>query len=142
MPWTRQHRDLQPQPMASWPPALRAEQLATLHGDDDTCPGPWRVRRKLPPLLTTPSGQELLDDLVVTTLLGHGELLADLARLCAEALRRSSDTEVERAAVRDLTTRVAASLAVALLESDLSERVESLLAEDAPFAEGWLACPE
>jgi hypothetical protein len=44
--------------------------------------------------------------------------------------------------VRDLTTRVAASLAVALLESDLSERVESLLAEDAPFAEGWLACPE
>jgi len=102
------------------------------------------VRRKLPPLLTPPAppGQELLDELVVTTLLGHGELLADLARLCAEALRRSAGAEVDRAAVRGLTTRVAASLAVALLESDLAERVEALLTEEAPFAEGWRACPE
>jgi hypothetical protein len=140
--------------MASWPPAVRAEQLAALHGDDDTCPGPWRVRRKLPSLLTTTAGHDLLDLLVVTTLMGHGELLADLARLCAEALRRSAGagaaTEAEtvgvadtdKAAVKGLTTRVAASLAVALLESDLAERVETLLVEEAPFAEGWRACPE
>ena len=34
------------------------------------------------------------------------------------------------------------SLAVALMESDLAERVALLLAEDLPFAEGWRACPE
>ena len=128
--------------MATWPPTLRAEQLAALHGDDDACPDPWRVRRKLPPLLTPPANPELLDDLVVTTLLGHGELLADLAQLCAEALRRSSEGEVDRLAVRGLTTRVAATLAVELMESDLERRVAALLNENAPFSEGWRACPE
>lgn len=126
--------------MAPWHPPIRAEHLAELHGDDAACPGPWRVRRKLPALLPTPA--DALDGAVVTALIGHGELLSDLARLCADVLRRRSGQEVEATAVRGLTTRVAASLAVALLESDLEERVELLLAQEAPFAEGWRACPE
>ena len=128
--------------MAPWHPPIRADQLAELHGDDAACPGPWRVRRKLPHLLPTPGAPDGLDRVVVTTLLGHGEVLHDLARLCADALRRSGGPEVESAVVRGLTTRVAAGLAVALMESDLPERVEGLLAEEAPFAEGWRACPE
>ena len=39
-------------------------------------------------------------------------------------------------------TRVAASLAVGLMESDLDARVAALMAQEAPFAEGWRACPE
>ncbi|MEB3331572.1 MAG: hypothetical protein VKI83_03650 [Synechococcaceae cyanobacterium] len=132
--------------MVPWHPPIRAEQLAELHGDDAACPGPWRVRRKLPHLLAPPSGQVGLDRVVVATLLAHGELLNDLARLCADALRRSGAGELdngsESAVVKGLSTRVAASLAVALMQSDLPERVTALLAEEAPFAEGWRACPE
>jgi hypothetical protein len=127
--------------MVPWHPPIRAEQLAELHGDDAVCPGPWRVRRKLPHLLAAsdPSG---LDRLVVDTLLGHGELLSDLARLCADALRRTGGSALDPALVKGLTTRVAASLAVGLMESDLDARVAELMAEEAPFAEGWRACPE
>jgi len=120
---------------------IRTEQLAALHGDDAACPGPWRVRRKLPHLLAA-SDPEGLDRLVVDTLLGHGEVLGDLARLCADALRRTGGSERDPALVKGLTTRVAASLAVALMESDLDARVAALMAEEAPFAEGWRACPE
>ena len=127
--------------MVSWHQPIRPEQLAELHGDDAACPGPWRVRRKLPHLLAAsdPAG---LDRLVVETLLAHGELLVDLSRLCADALRRTGGSELDPALVRGLTTRVAASLAVALMESDLDERVAAQMAQEAPFAEGWLACPE
>lgn len=127
--------------MVPWHPPLRAEQLARLHGDDASCPGPWRVRRKLPHLLP-PASCDGLDAVVVATLLEHGELLADLSRLCADALRRSGSAEAEPQAIRSLTTRVAAGLAVALMESDLAERVNLLLAREAPFGEGWLARPE
>ena len=127
--------------MVSRQPPIRPEQLAELHGDDATCPGPWRVRRKLPHLLAS-SDPEGLDRLVVGTLIGHGELLGDLARLCADALRRTGGSEQDPALVKGLTTRVAASLAVALMESDLDERVAELMAQEAPFADGWLACPE
>jgi hypothetical protein len=99
------------------------------------------VRRKLPHLLAT-SDPEGLDRLVVDTLLGHGELLADLARLCADALRRTGGSELDPDLVKGLTTRVAASLAVGLMESDLDARVAALMAQEAPFAEGWRACPE
>lgn len=127
--------------MASWHPPIRTEQLAALHGDDAACPGPWRVRRKLPHVLAAadPAG---LDHLVVETLLGHGELLSDLARLCADALRRTGGSDLDPALVKGLTTRVAAGLAVALMESDLDARVAAQMAQDAPFAEGWRACPE
>ena len=127
--------------MPPWHPPIRPEQLAALHGDDASCPGPWRVRRKLPHLLTS-ADPESLDRLVVGTLLGHGELLGDLARLCADALRRTGGSERDPALVKGLTTRVAATLAVALMESDLDERVAELMAQEAPFAEGWRACPE
>ena len=127
--------------MVPWHSPIRTEQLAELHGDDAACPGPWRVRRKLPHLMVA-SDPEGLDRLVVDTLLGHGELLSDLARLCADALRRSGSSELETAVTKGLTTRVAARLAVALMESDLDERVESLMAQEAPFADGWRACPE
>lgn len=122
-------------------PPVRTEQLAELHGDDAACPGPWRVRRKLPHLLAA-SNPEGLDRLVVNTLLGHGELLGDLARLCADALRRTGGSELDPALIKGLTTRVAASLAVGLMESDLDARVAALMAQEAPFAEGWRACPE
>ncbi len=127
--------------MVSWNPPIHPEQLAQLHGDEAACPGPWRVRRKLPHLLAS-SDPEGLDRLVVETLLGHGELLSDLARLCADALRRTGGSERDPALVKGLTTRVAASLAVGLMESDLDERVAALMAQEAPFAEGWRACPE
>lgn len=122
-------------------PPIRPEQLAELHRDDTTCPGPWRVRRKLPHLLAS-ADPEGLDRLVVGTLIGHGELLGDLARLCADALRRTGGSERDPALVKGLTTRVAASLAVALMESDLDARVAELMAQEAPFADGWRACPE
>jgi hypothetical protein len=41
-----------------------------------------------------------------------------------------------------VAARVAAGLAVALMESDLSERIAAELAERSAFAEGWRACPE
>jgi len=127
--------------MVPWHPPIRPEQLAALHGDDAACPGPWRVRRKLPHLLSA-SDPEGLDRIVVATLLDHGELLSDLSRLCADALRRTGGSELDPALVKGLTTRVAASLAVALLESDLDQRVAALMAQEAPFADGWRACPE
>ena len=133
--------------MVPWHPPIRAEQLAELHGDDAACPGPWRVRRKLPHLLAAAADPTALDRVVVSTLVAHGEMLNDLAGLCADALRRSCGTgiqaaELEDAVVKGLTTRVAASLAVALMESDLAERVRLRLVEETPFAEGWRACPE
>ncbi|MFM7086365.1 MAG: hypothetical protein ACKOXO_05160 [Cyanobium sp.] len=132
--------------MVSWNHPVRAEQLERLHRDEAACPGPWRVHRKLPHLLPGGPDSGGRDAVVVSALLGHGELLADLAQLCAEALRRGGDSDLDAAAeaaeIKGLTTRVAARLAVALMESDLPERVALLLARERPFAEGWRACPE
>jgi hypothetical protein len=125
-------------------PPIREDQLARLHRDDETCPGPWRVRRKLPHLLPQPGALERVDGVVVGALMDQGDLLDDLATLCAEALRQApwEAAEAEASAVRGVAARVAAGLAVALMESDLAERIAAKLAERSAFAEGWRACPE
>ena len=130
--------------MDSEPRPIRADQLALLHRDDDACPGPWRVRRKLPHLLPVPAGLERVDAVVVAALVGQGELLEDLASLSAEALRQLPWPEAgpDGPQVRGVAARVAAGLAVALMESDLAERIATRLAERSAFADGWRACPE
>jgi di/tricarboxylate transporter len=42
----------------------------------------------------------------------------------------------------DVLAGAGSGLAVALLESDLAERITARLAHEAPFAEGWRSCPE
>jgi hypothetical protein len=130
--------------METEPRPIRADQLALLHQDDDSCPGPWRVRRKLPHLLPVPAGLDRVDAVVVSALVGQGDLLDDLATLSAEALRQLPwpETGPDAASLRGVAARVAAGLAVALMESDLSERIAAQLAERSAFAEGWRACPE
>lgn len=131
-------------PMDSRPLPIREDQLAELHRDDDSCPGPWRVRRKLPHLLPVPGALDRVDGVVVGALVDQGDLLDDLATLSAEALRQFSwqDAGPDAAVLRGVAARVAAGLAVALMESDLAERVAEKLMERSPFAEGWRACPE
>lgn len=130
--------------METEPRPIRADQLALLHQDDDSCPGPWRVRRKLPHLLPVPAGLDRVDAVVVSALVGQGDLLDDLATLSAEALRQLPwpETGPDATSLRGVAARVAAGLAVALMESDLSERIAAQLAERSAFAEGWRACPE
>jgi hypothetical protein len=130
--------------MDSEAPPIREDQLARLHRDDETCPGPWRVRRKLPHLLPVPGAIERVDRAVVGAIVGQGDLLDDLAILCAEALRQTAweGAGPDGRAIRGVAARVAAGLAVALMESDLPERISDKLAERSPFAEGWRACPE
>ena len=126
------------------PRPIRADQLALLHRDDDACPGPWRVRRKLPHLLPVSTGLDRVDALVVAALVGQGDLLDDLATLSAEAMRQHPwpDAGPQASQVRGIAARVAAGLAVALMESDLAERITARLAERSAFADGWRACPE
>jgi hypothetical protein len=102
------------------------------------------VRRKLPHLLPVPAGLDRVDAVVVSALVGQGDLLDDLATLSAEALRQLPwpETGPDAASLRGVAARVAAGLAVALMESDLSERIAAELAERSAFAEGWRACPE
>jgi hypothetical protein len=71
-------------------------------------------------------------------------LLDTLAILTAEALHQAPNGAAGStpAEVRGLAARIATGLAVALLESDLAERITVRLAEEAPFAEGWRSCPE
>jgi hypothetical protein len=124
---------------------IREDQLARLHRDDEACPGPWRIRRKLPHLLPTPGALQRVDGAVVGAVVDQGDLLDDLATLCAEALRQApweGGEAEETLAVRGVAARVAAGLAVALMESDLAERIHARLAEHTAFAEGWRACPE
>jgi hypothetical protein len=89
---------------------------------------------------------------VITRLL-EGDPLADplgdslldtLTTLTAEALLQapSGAAGSTPAEVRGVAARIATGLAVALLESDLAERITARLAEEAPFAEGWRSCPE
>jgi hypothetical protein len=93
-----------------------------------------------------------LEAAVITRLLegdpladGVGDSLLDtLATLTAEALQQAPNGAAGStpAEVRGVAARIATSLAVALLESDLAERITARLAEEAPFAEGWRSCPE
>jgi hypothetical protein len=71
-------------------------------------------------------------------------LLDTLATLSAEALQQAPNAAAgtSPAEVRGVAARIATGLAVALLESDLAERITARLAEQAPFAEGWRSCPE
>jgi len=73
-----------------------------------------------------------------------GSLLDTLARLTAEALQQAPNGVAAStpSEVRGVAARIATGLAVALLESDLSERITARLAQEAPFAEGWRSCPE
>ena len=71
-------------------------------------------------------------------------LLDTLATLTAEALQEAPNGAAGStpAEVRGVAARIATGLAVALLESNLADRITARLAEEAPFAEGWRSCPE
>ena len=71
-------------------------------------------------------------------------LLETLATRTAEALLQAPNGAAgsSSAEVRGVAARIATGLAVALLESDLADRITARLAEEAPFAEGWRSCPE
>jgi hypothetical protein len=71
-------------------------------------------------------------------------LLDTLATLTAAALQQAPNGAAGStpADVRGVAARIATGLAVALLESDLADRITTRLAEEAPFAEGWRSCPE
>jgi hypothetical protein len=72
-----------------------------------------------------------------------GSLLDTLAGLTAEALQQAPLAPgVSPVEVRGVAARLATGLAVALLESDLADRITARLAEEAPFADGWRSCPE
>jgi|GEM_PF-1780837 hypothetical protein len=71
-------------------------------------------------------------------------LLDTLATLAATALQQAPNGAAGStpAEVRGVAARIATGLAVALLESDLADRITARLVEEAPFAEGWRSCPE
>ena len=71
-------------------------------------------------------------------------LLETLATRTAEALLQAPNGAAgsSPAELRGVAARIATGLAVALLESDLADRITARLAEEAPFAEGWRSCPE
>lgn len=73
-----------------------------------------------------------------------GPLLEAIADLTASALQQGASVGVgiAPAEVRGVAARVATGLAVALLQSDLAERISARLAAEAPFADGWRSCPE
>ncbi|MFM9102975.1 MAG: hypothetical protein ACKOPS_17280, partial [Cyanobium sp.] len=87
--------------------------------------------------------REVIEGLLRGDLPG-GLLLEAIADHCAAALQRSPEAAVgvSAAELRGLAARVSTGLAVALLQSDLSERIAARLAAEAPFAEGWRSCPE
>lgn len=120
-------------------------QLARLHHQDQDCPGPWRVVTKLPRLDTPPIAEDAVDAAVVRALLHQTDLLQDIAALTGEALRRLNTAGGDGpspALVKGVAARVAAGLAVGLMESDLVPRIERCLEAGQPFAESWRSCPE
>ena len=116
---------------------------AAMQGNGTTTPERPRLVALTPGV--PPGG---LEAAVIASLL-EGDPLGDslldtLATLTADALQEapnggSGSTPAE---VRGVAARIATGLAVALLESDLAERITARLAEEAPFAEGWRSCPE
>jgi hypothetical protein len=120
-------------------------QLARLHHQDQDCPGPWRVVTKLPRLDTPPIAAEAVDAAVVRALLNQTDLIQDIASLTGEALRRLSPPSGDgpsAAVIKGVAARVAAGLAVGLMESDLALRIERCLEAGEPFADSWRSCPE
>ena len=129
------------------PPGLPAAAVTPPPGQGPTPPERPRLVGLTPGL--PPNG---LEAAVITRLL-EGDPLADgvaaslldiLATLTAEALLQAPNGAAGSTPdeVRGVAARIATGLAVALLESDLAERITARLAEEAPFAEGWRSCPE
>lgn len=83
-------------------------------------------------------------DVLLRGELPGGLLLDAMADQCAAALQQSPEAAagLSAAELRGLAARVATGLAVALLQSDLNERIAARLAAEAPFADGWRSCPE
>lgn len=84
---------------------------------------------------------------VLETLLGSdlpaGPLLDAIASRAAAALQeQAAGLPIAPAELRGVAARIATGLAVALLQSDLNERIAARLAAEAPFADGWRSCPE
>ncbi len=80
----------------------------------------------------------------------HGELVGSslldaIADRTASALQQSAAVGAAIPGpeeVRGVAARLATGLAVALLQSDLADRIAARLEAEAPFAEGWRSCPE
>jgi len=88
---------------------------------------------------------EAVDHTVVAALLSQTDLVQDIATLTCEALRRATPPGSEApsaALVKGVAARVAAGLAVGLMESDLVQRIERCLEASTPFADSWQSCPE
>jgi|694.fasta_scaffold133719_2 hypothetical protein len=86
-----------------------------------------------------------VDHSVVAALLTQTDLVQKIAALTCEALRRTTPPGGEApsaALVKGVAARVAAGLAVGLMESDLVLRIERCLEASAPFADSWQSCPE
>jgi hypothetical protein len=86
-----------------------------------------------------------VDHSVVAALLTQTDLVQDIAALTCEALRRTTPPGGEApsaALVKGIAARVAAGLAVGLMESDLVLRIERCLEASTPFADSWQSCPE
>jgi hypothetical protein len=114
-------------------------------------PGPTPPERRRLVGLTPGLAPNGLEAGVITRLLEGdpldplaASLLDTLASLTAEALQQAPNGAEGStpAEVRGVAARIATGLAVALLESDLADRITARLAEEAPFAEGWRSCPE
>lgn len=113
-------------------------------------PGPAATPPARPRLVALNSAASAggVESLVIARVLnGEGArsaLLDTLATLTAGALQEAPNawTGATPAELRGVAARIATGLAVALLESDLAERIASRLAQEAPFAEGWRSCPE
>ena len=111
-------------------------------------PGPISASRSRLVALTPGAGPGRVEARIIADLvqgdLPAGSLLDTLATLTANALQEAPNGGAGStpAEVRGVAARIATGLAVALLESDLAERITARLAEEAPFAEGWRSCPE
>jgi hypothetical protein len=111
-------------------------------------PAPSPASRSRLVALTPGAGASRIEAGIIADLLQGelpaGSLLTSLASLTAEALQEAPNggSAITNAELRGVAARIATGLAVALLESDLAERIAARLAEEAPFAEGWRSCPE
>lgn len=92
---------------------------------------------------TEPGIEALVLERLLAGDLPAGPLLEAIAGLTVEALQQGpAAAGLAPAEARGVAARVATGLAVALLQSDLAERISSRLAAEAPFADGWRSCPE
>jgi hypothetical protein len=85
----------------------------------------------------------VLDGLLHGELVGPSLLEAIAERTACALQRNAAGGDAPSAEqVRGVAARVATGLAVALLQSDLADRIAARLEAEAPFAEGWRSCPE